>query len=154
MGFACLLPIARDQARLKFRYVRNDTTGVNGKTSPQSVVAKGKMREDLNGIVSTGTPTPSMNSSKVSLPLSQGSGEDGDAGGGKAVGQVVVELILMNPKCKSFFSSLAELLLVCWMPEPLGSGICFFTEHYPLRHSHSTIVLSLMGISLTPFQMQ
>lgn len=92
LGFACVGPIARDQARLKFRYVRTKTEGSNGCTdgSPQEDV-KGKGRID------TTTATPSMNSSKLSLPLSVGSDKDGEAV------PVVVELILMNPRCQCLF---------------------------------------------------
>lgn len=61
VGFAWMSPIARDQARLKFRYVRP---------------------------VASHRATPSTNSSKTSL------GALGETG-------LVVELILMNPKCES-----------------------------------------------------
>lgn len=62
-GFAWLAPIARDQARLKFRYVRTTS----------------KERERR---------TPSTVSSK----MSQSSGERSNV--------IVVELIVMHPKCK------------------------------------------------------
>lgn len=62
MGFAWISPIARDQARLKFRYVKP---------------------------VSADRATPSTNSSKTSLTMVD------------SEGSLVVELILMNPKCKS-----------------------------------------------------
>jgi hypothetical protein len=60
-GYAWVSPIARDQARLKFRYVKP---------------------------VSPDRATPSMHSSKTSLALPDS--ED----------SLVVELILMNPKCQ------------------------------------------------------
>ena len=62
VGFAWISPIARDQARLKFRYLKP---------------------------VTAHRATPSTSSSKTSL------GPLGDTG-------LVVELILMNPKCKCF----------------------------------------------------
>ena len=95
VGFACVIPIARDQARLKFRYAKTSTVStvlgnenghVNG-ASPKEDKGKGREGDMV-------TPTPSMNSSKLSLPLSVNSGETEE---GKA--QVVVELILMNPRC-------------------------------------------------------
>ena len=95
LGFACVIPIARDQARLKFRYVKTSTFSsvmenghVNG-TSPKEDKGKGREGDMV-------TPTPSMNSSKLSLPLSVGICEKEE---GKA--PVVVELILMNPRCMS-----------------------------------------------------
>ena len=60
LGFAWFSPIARDQARLKFRYVKP---------------------------TSADRATPSTNSSKMSLTIWEEAG-------------LVVELILMNPKCK------------------------------------------------------
>jgi len=63
-GFAWISPIARDQARLKFRYVGAATA------APE--------RE-----------SPSSNSSKTSLVGQWG-----------AEANLVVELILMNPRCK------------------------------------------------------
>ena len=93
LGFACVIPIARDQARLKFRYVKTSVSSAvqeNGNadgTSPKEDKGKGRESDMV-------TPTPSMNSSKLSLPLSVDSGEKGN---GKA--QIVVELILMNPRC-------------------------------------------------------
>lgn len=88
LGFACVSPIARDQARLKFRYVKVSGGSTNGHAngSPQDDV-KGK------GRVYTATPT-SMSSSKLSLPLSTSSDKDQDGV------PAVVELILMNPKCE------------------------------------------------------
>jgi hypothetical protein len=88
LGFACVSPIARDQARLKFRYVKVSGSSTNGHTngSPQND-EKGK------GRVYQATPTPSMSSSKLSLPLSTSSDKEGDGV------PAIVELILMNPKC-------------------------------------------------------
>lgn len=60
VGLVWISPIARDQARLKFRYVKP---------------------------VAADRATPSTNSSKTSLALLEETG-------------LVVELILMNPKCK------------------------------------------------------
>jgi hypothetical protein len=89
LGFACVSPIARDQARLKFRYVKVSGSSTNGHIngSPQHD-EKGK------GRVYSATPTPSMSSSKLSLPLSTSSDKEGDGV------PAIVELILMNPKCK------------------------------------------------------
>ena len=60
LGFAWLSPIARDQARLKFRYVKR---------------------------TSADRATPSTHSSKTSLTILEEAG-------------LVVELILMHPKCR------------------------------------------------------
>ena len=85
-GFACVIPIARDQARLKYRY---EKTG-------GEEVEKGKGREGE----SPGVMASVSNGSKASLPLSVDSGEkDGEGLGGKPV---VVELILMNPRCRCY----------------------------------------------------
>jgi hypothetical protein len=72
LGFAAVSPIARDQARLKFRYVRPIVPGSqpNGHGPPVD------------------QSRPSTTSSKTS-----GSSSKVDAG-------LEVELILMNPKCK------------------------------------------------------
>jgi Heterokaryon incompatibility protein (HET) len=91
VGYAGIWPIARDQARLKFRWVKGSHSG--GGSVDLSGKGKGRERE------ATQTPTPSMNSSKMSLPLSVGSGSgSGSADDDTATAPTVVELILMNPK--------------------------------------------------------
>ena len=71
VGYASISPTARDQARLKFRYVR------------RAKVLWDENKENRG-------PRPSSNGSKSSL-LSQWKETTG----------LVVELILVNPKCKS-----------------------------------------------------
>lgn len=74
VGYAWISPIARDQARLKFRYVKPN------KSSPSSPEENKENRG----------PTPSSsNGSKASLLLN-----------GEETTGLVVELILMHPKCK------------------------------------------------------
>lgn len=75
VGYAWISPIARDQARLKFRYVK---PGMPGRGSAAAATEPSSSRM-----------TPTSNSSKTSLSLSE------------ADTTLVVELILMNPKCKS-----------------------------------------------------
>lgn len=82
IGYAWLSPIARDQARLKFRYVKPGVAGQQSSTtSPTGAEASASS--------SRMTMTPNSDSSKNSLSLS-----DTDT-------TLVVELILMNPKCMS-----------------------------------------------------
>lgn len=73
IGYAWISPIARDQARLKFRYVK---PGVSGPSTAEASSSRMTM-------------TPSSHSSNTSLSLAAT-----DIG-------LEVELILMNPKCKS-----------------------------------------------------
>ncbi len=80
VGFAWISPIARDQARLKFRYVKPSKAPI----SP-------------NGDKENRGPTPSSNGSKASLLLNW------DETNG-----LVVELILMHPKCESLGPSQAR----------------------------------------------
>ncbi len=118
LGFACVIPIARDQARLKFRYVKTSmmsTVTENGHedgTSPKEDKGKGREGDMV-------TPTPSMSSSKLSLPLSVNSGEKDE---GKA--PVVVELILMNPRCMSSLN-LRTYVSLTWP----RCGRAWSTEH-------------------------
>ncbi|OCT46003.1 hypothetical protein CLCR_00391 [Cladophialophora carrionii] len=70
VGFAWISPIARDQARLKFRYVK-----------PARAPASVEENKENRG------PTPSSNGSKASLALNW-----------EETTGLVVELILMNPK--------------------------------------------------------
>jgi len=79
IGYAWISPIARDQARLKFRYVKPAMAGQQH--SPTGVEAGASSR----GM----TMSPNSDSSKNSSSLS-----DADT-------PLVVELILMNPKCES-----------------------------------------------------
>jgi Heterokaryon incompatibility protein (HET) len=87
-GFASVSPIARDQARLKFRYVKNEVhqshpnCHLDGARSPPPPEVEGKGKEREGDVV---TPAPSAMSANSA-----------DSEGGKA--PVMVELILMNPK--------------------------------------------------------
>jgi hypothetical protein len=78
MGFAWIAPIARDQARLKFRYVKPSTIS---RASPTSSADESKENRG---------PTPSSSGSKASVMLNW-----------EETTGLVVELILMHPKCKS-----------------------------------------------------
>lgn len=81
IGFAWISPIARDQARLKFRYVKPGASGPSGPSTTEA---------------SSSRMTPSSSSSKTSLSLSD------------AENRLEVELILMNPKCEYNHSNLCR----------------------------------------------
>ena len=89
-GFAAVSPIARDQARIRFRYLRTKRTA--------DEVYEGMSNSEKR-------KTRMMMSSPSSVDLSNASSS---SDGGKISREqmpILVELILMNPKCK--YSSLA-----------------------------------------------
>ena len=77
IGYAWISPIARDQARLKFRYVKPS----------KSPLSPDENKENRG-------PTPSSNGSKASLLLNR-----------EETTGLVVELILMHPKCECWHTS-------------------------------------------------
>ena len=74
IGYAWISPIARDQARLKFRYVK-----------PMPAPVSSEENKENRG------PSTSSNGSKASLLLNW-----------EETTGLVVELILMNPKCECY----------------------------------------------------
>lgn len=90
VGFVWISPIARDQARLKFRYVKAAALALNGESS-------GSTGSSGSGGSARSRATPDENRSKTSLSFSA----DADS-------TLVVELILMNPKCEFPFACLLE----------------------------------------------
>ena len=92
LGFALVAPIARDQARVKFRVVRNaefvvSTTTANGNHQHPDENGKRVIPRQQQ----TATPTPSLGSN-LSLPLSDGAVPPADDFA------LTCELILMNPR--------------------------------------------------------
>ena len=89
-GFAAISPIARDQARIRFRYLRtqrSDEEVYEGMSNSE------KRKTRMNMI------TPSTSIDFKTLSDGSGSSEGGRAR--REQMPILVELILMNPKCKS-----------------------------------------------------
>ena len=95
-GWASISPIARDQARLRFRYIRPDSQSPrDGGSSPESerdIKGKSAVRDNIRSI---GANTVLSNHSTTSL-LSNGRSSSPNARDGGP--PVIVELILMNPR--------------------------------------------------------
>lgn len=88
-GYASVSPIARDQARIKFRYLRTQRTE---KELYEGLSNSEKRKTRMN----MSTPNLSMDS----RALSDGSGSSEGGRMRREQMPIVVELILMNPKCK------------------------------------------------------
>ena len=95
-GFAAVSPIARDQARVRFRYLRTKRTE---EEIMEGMSTSEKRKTRMNMI----TPTPSMDTT------SNGSNSSHEGRGRREQMPILVELILMNPKCESLpWSSLKQ----------------------------------------------